>query len=241
MIQIDYIKQSPHYDKRKNTIKKITIHHMAGNLTVEECGEVFQHREASANYGIGSDGRIGLYVPEELRAWSTANPDNDHQAINIELANATGAPEWRVSDKAIAKCIDLCEDICIRYGFKMNYTGYKSGNVTLQKWFVATACPGPYLESKIPYICNEVNKRLKDLPDPADDEYCPVIAKAKEITYGSTGKWVMIWQAIIGVDVDGIYGPVTSEYTKKFQANHNLVVDNIVGPLTWQKGFEVTK
>lgn len=239
MIQIDYVKQSPNYSERKNTIKKITIHHMAGNLSVEECGEVFQTRHASSNYGIGSDGRVGMYVPEKYRAWSTENPDNDHQAINIELANATGAPQWYVSDKAIAKCIDLCEDICRRYGFKMNYTGDKSGNVTLHKWFVATECPGPYLESKIKYICDEVNKRLGSAEP--DDEYYPIIVNAKFITYGSTGKWVKIWQSIIGVDVDGSFGPITSEYTKKFQTTNGLEADNKVGPLTWQKGFEVIK
>ena len=60
---VQYVKISPHRSERYETIKKITIHHMAGKLTVEECGDIFQHREASANYGIGVDGRIG-----ELRA-----------------------------------------------------------------------------------------------------------------------------------------------------------------------------
>lgn len=238
MIQIDYVKQSPNYSERRDSIKKITLHHMAGNLSVESCGEVFQSREASANYGIGSDGRLGLYVPEKYRAWSTSNPDNDHQAINIELANDGYGPDWHVSDKAIAKCIDLCEDICKRYGFKMNYTGDTNGSVTLHKWFIATTCPGPYLESKIRYICDEVNKRLGAVPEP-DEEYYPINIKAQFITQGSTGTWVKIWQSIIGVDVDGSFGPITSEYTKRFQASHGLDADNNVGPLTWQKGFEV--
>lgn len=41
---------------------------MAGNLSVETCGSVFRSREASAHYGIGSDGRIGQYVDERYAA-----------------------------------------------------------------------------------------------------------------------------------------------------------------------------
>ena len=62
-------------------ITVITIHHMAGNLSVETCGNVFQTREASANYGIGSDGRVGMYVEEMDRAWTSSSPSNDYKAV----------------------------------------------------------------------------------------------------------------------------------------------------------------
>ena len=160
-----------HYDSRGGAkVCKITIHHMAGNLSIETCGNVFQTREASANYGIGTDGRIGGYVPEEYRAWSTANYDNDKQAINIELANDGGAEtNWHVSDTAIEKCIQLCVDICKRYGFTLNYTGDASGSLTRHNMFMATTCPGGYLQSKFPYIAEEVNKRLAESQPKAGD------------------------------------------------------------------------
>ena len=155
-----------HYSSRNgNKIDKITIHHMAGNLSAESCGRVFQNREASSNYGIGSDGRVGCYVEEEYRAWCTANPANDRRAINIEVANDGGAPDWHVSDVAIAKLIDLCVDICQRNGIeRLNYTGNTDGNLTRHNMFMATTCPGPYLQSKFPYIVDEVNKRLGPVP-----------------------------------------------------------------------------
>ena len=155
-----------HYSSRNgNKIDKITIHHMAGNLSVESCGRVFQNREASSNYGIGSDGRVGCYVEEEYRAWCTANPANDRRAINIEVANDGGAPDWHVSDVALAKLIDLCVDICQRNGIQqLNYTGNADGNLTRHNMFMATTCPGPYLQSKFPYIADEVNKRLGPVP-----------------------------------------------------------------------------
>ena len=161
---ISYTKISPNRTSpRKKPIRKITIHHMAGNLTVEQCGAVFAptSRKASSNYGIGTDGRIGMYVEEKDRAWTSSSPDNDNQAVTIEVANNTSGPNWTVSDKAMASLIDLCVDICKRNGIqRLNFTGDKTGNLTMHCYFKSTLCPGPYLKSKFPYIASEVNKRL---------------------------------------------------------------------------------
>lgn len=161
---ISYTKISPNRTSpRKKPIRKITIHHMAGNLTVEQCGAVFAptSRKASSNYGIGTDGRIGMYVEEKDRAWTSSSPDNDNQAVTIEVANNTLGQNWTVSDKAMASLIDLCVDICKRNGIqRLNFTGDKTGNLTMHCYFKSTLCPGPYLKSKFPYIASEVNKRL---------------------------------------------------------------------------------
>lgn len=160
---ISYTKISPNSNPRQHKIDKITIHHMAGNLTVEACGEEFSRksRQASANYGVGTDGRIALYVDEANRAWTSSNKENDHRAVTIEVANDSGAPDWHVSSAALQATIDLCVDICRRNGIeKLVYTGEKSGNLTMHRWFAATLCPGPYLASKLPYIAEEVNRRL---------------------------------------------------------------------------------
>lgn len=161
---VAYTKVSPNKTKRNKKISKITIHHMAGNLSVEACGSVFEpvERQASSNYGIGSDGRIGMYVPEDYRAWTSSNRDNDEIAVTIEVANDGGAPDWHVSDKALASLIDLCIDICKRNDIdELVYTGDVTGNLTRHNMFANTQCPGPYLQSKFPYIADEVNKRLK--------------------------------------------------------------------------------
>lgn len=161
---ISYTKISPNRTSpRKKPIRKITIHHMAGNLTVEQCGAVFAptSRKASSNYGIDTDGRIGMYVEEKDRAWTSSSPDNDNQAVTIEVANNTLGPNWTVSDKAMTSLIDLCVDICKRNGIqRLNFTGDKTGNLTMHCYFKSTLCPGPYLKSKFPYIASEVNKRL---------------------------------------------------------------------------------
>ena len=165
---VNYTKISPNTSNPRNKpITKITIHHVAGNLTVEQVGNIFSTRErkASSNYGVDNHGRVGMYVEEKNRAWTSSSSDNDNQAVTIEVANITDAPDWKVSDIALNKTIDLCVDICKRNNIKrLNFTGDKTGNLTMHKWFAATACPGPYLESKFPYIANEVNKRLNSQP-----------------------------------------------------------------------------
>lgn len=161
---VSYTKISPNSNNPRNhKIDTITIHHMAGNLSVESCGAGFADpaRQASSNYGIGSDGRIGMYVAEANRSWCSSSRENDHRAITIEVANDSREPDWHVSDKALESTIALCVDICQRNGIaKLNFTGDKTGNLTMHKYFASTQCPGPYLESKFPYIAQEVNKRL---------------------------------------------------------------------------------
>lgn len=161
---ICYTRLSPNCNKPRNhVLDTITIHHMAGNLSVEACGEIFAQpsRKASSNYGVGSDGRIALYVDEANRSWCSSSPENDHRAVTIEVANCGGEPDWPVSDKAYAALLDLVTDVCRRNGIKqLRYTGDKTGNLTMHKWFAATACPGPYLESRFPAIAAEVNRRL---------------------------------------------------------------------------------
>ena len=161
---VDYVKISPNKTSPRNhKIDRITIHHMAGNLSVETCGNVFapSSRQASANYGIDSDGRVGMYVEEKDRSWCSSNKANDHRAVTIEVADDVIGNGWHSSDKAMNKLVELCADICRRNGItRLNYTGDTNGNLTMHKWFAATDCPGTYLESKFPWIAEQVNKKL---------------------------------------------------------------------------------
>lgn len=150
---------------REQPISKITIHHMAGNLTLQSFGAMVakESRQMSANYAIDSQGNRGLYCPESDRSWCSSSPWNDHRAVTIEVANDGGAPDWHVSDAAIASLIELCVDICKRNGMtKLEYTGNQNGSLTTHRMFTATECPGPYLLSKLPYIAQQVTARLQN-------------------------------------------------------------------------------
>lgn len=202
---VNYKAISPNSNNpRKDKIRKITIHHMAGNLSVETCGVIFaaRSRQASSNYGIGSDGRVGMYVEEANRSWCSSNAANDHQAVTIEVANDKIGGDWHVSDKALTKLIDLCVDICKRNGIdELNYTGDASGNLTMHCMFVATSCPGLYLKGKMAYIADEVNKRLAA---PADTGSTYTVQSGDTLTYIAR-KYGLTYQEI--AEYNGINDP----------------------------------
>lgn len=168
---VSYTRLSPNCTRpRRHKIDTITIHCMAGNLSVESCGAGFadRAREASSNYGIGSDGRIALYVDESNRSWCSGSPANDHRAVTIEVANTVAKHPWPVSDAAYEALIDLVTDICQRNGIKrLLWKGDKAligqvdkQNMTVHRWFQNKACPGDWLYSRHGAIAEEVNRRL---------------------------------------------------------------------------------
>lgn len=207
---VNHVHLSPNYtamSNKKNEV--IVIHHMAGKLTVEQCGNVFapSSRKASSNYGIDGNGRIGLYVEEKNRSWATSSRAIDSRAITIEVANSVAGGNWPVSDKAMASLINLCVDICKRNGIKkLNYTGDKNGNLQMHKWYAATGCPGAYLESKFPYIANEVNKRLNGNTTPSLPESSGTYTVQKGDTLSSIArKYGTTYQKL--AELNGIQDP----------------------------------
>ena len=194
---------------RKRTIDAVIVHCMAGNFSVETCGNIFQraNRNASSNYGIGSDGRIGMYVEEKDRAWCSGGKDKygrvirvngisgadwDQRAVSIEVANDGGADTgWHVSDKAMASLVDLLVDICQRNGIKaLKWKNDKTlvgkigeQNMALHRWFASKSCPGDFLVSKHAWITEQVNARLNGEqaePMPAEEYY--VVKKGDNMT-----------------------------------------------------------
>ena len=168
---ISYTKLSPnHSGKRTKKIDTITIHCMAGQLSVESCGALFakSSRQASSNYGIGPDGRIALYVDEGNRSWCTSSNANDQRAVTIEVASDATHP-YAVRDKAYDALLDLVTDICKRNGIKKlvwstsknNRVGHLNGcNMTVHRDYAAKACPGDYLYNLQDEIAAEVNRQL---------------------------------------------------------------------------------
>lgn len=141
---------------RKNKIIRSTPHH-AATVTADPMAIAKSHRnnpgrESSANYYIGG-GLICGGVPETRRAWTSGTGNkqgtNDHTAITIEVANSTGAPDWKISDADYAALVRLMAEICLYYDITPHFDGTPKGTITIHKMFQETACPGPYLESLI--------------------------------------------------------------------------------------------
>ena len=148
--------------RRGYGICKITPHHMAGKLTAAQCANIFANpsRQASANYGIGFDGEIACYVDEENRAWTSSSSSNDCQAITIEVSNDINYDPWTISEASWNSLVNLCVDICRRYGFRLDYNGTPSGSLTRHDMFANTNCPGPTLGARFNELADTVNSIL---------------------------------------------------------------------------------
>ena len=136
-------------------IEAITIHHMAGRLTAEQCGKIFQQigRYGSSHYGIGYDGRIGQYIDETDTAWTNSNWDSNCKSVTIETSDNDNS--WYVNDTTLNSLIKLVADIAKRNNLGTLVPGK---NLTWHSMFTSTTCPGDYLRSKMQYIADEANK-----------------------------------------------------------------------------------
>ena len=167
---VNFTKISPNKTSPRNhKIDTITIHCVVGQCSVEALGNVFASpsKQASSNYGIGYDGRIGMYVEEKDRSWCSSSSSNDNRAITIEVASDTYHP-YAVKDAAYKSLINLLVDICKRNDIKeLKWKADKSligqvdkQNMTVHRWFANKSCPGDYLYNRHSQIAAEVNDRL---------------------------------------------------------------------------------
>ena len=168
---VSFRKISPNKSSPRNhKIDTITIHCVEGQCSIETIGDIFapRGRKASSNYGVGPDGRVGMYVEEKDRSWRSSSSLNDNRAITIEVASDTKNP-YAVTDAALAGVIKLCADICKRNGIrklvwstdKNKRVKHLNGcNMTVHRDYANKSCPGEYLYGKHAYIAAEVNKLL---------------------------------------------------------------------------------
>ena len=191
-------KLSPNCTKPRNhSIDRLTPHHTAGVLSVESALDWFakESTQASCNYVIGNDGRIGLCVNECDRPWTSSSRANDNRAITFEVVNAATGGVWPVSYKAFDSLVNLCVDICKRYGKKKllwipdkdRALAYEPKAdemlLTMHKWFANTNCPGEYLGSRFPELAERVTAELNKSDTVKEPWYIKdgTWAKAKEL------------------------------------------------------------
>lgn len=182
------------YWGRAFNVTKITPHHMGGDLSVESCGWIFEdpNRQASSNYGIGSDGRIACYVDEDDAAWTSADWDNDNRAITFEIAD-WDYDDWSPTQAAWDSTVALCVDICQRYGIpELVYTGGPDGNLTEHLMFAPTACPGPWWHANMQRLADEVNAILKGDDVSARDVWSYGIQSFKGVVMSAADRLVDI-------------------------------------------------
>ena len=171
---VSYTKLSPnHSGQRTHAIDRITPHCVVGQCSVETLGNIFAptSRQASCQYGIGVDGRVGMYVEEKNRSWCSSSNENDQRAVTIECASDTTHP-YAFKDVVYNKLVELCVDICKRNGKKkllwlgdktktLNYNPAADEMVlTVHRWFANKSCPGDWMYSRMGDLASKVTAKL---------------------------------------------------------------------------------
>ena len=175
---VSYTRLSPnHSGQRTHSIDRITPHCVVGQCTVEALGDIFlpASRKASSNYGIGSDGRVGMCVEEKNRSWCSSDEANDQRAVTIECASGDTEP-YAFNDVVYNRLMELCIDICKRNGkTKLLWLGDKKKTVnytpksdemvlTVHRWFANKSCPGDWMYERLECLAKEVTDALTETP-----------------------------------------------------------------------------
>lgn len=249
---VDCTVYSPnHSGKRTHKVDRITPHCVVGQLKAEAIGGCFpKGREASCNYGIGTEGRVCLIVDEVNRSWCSSSAANDQRAITIECASDKSDP-YTMNDKVYSKLVDLCEDICRRYGRKklvwitdkekaLAYTPADDEmQLTVHRWFANKSCPGNWLFARLGDVAAEVTARLgggkKNQPEqPKNDSdtlyRVQVGAYSKKANADNQLKEIKAkgFEAFI-TQADGLYKVQVGAYKQKSNADSMLAKVKVAG------------
>lgn len=239
---VTYTRLSPnHSGARRYAITRITPHCVVGQLSVETLGSIFapRSRNASCQYGIGADGRVGMYVEEKNRAWTSSSSDNDNRAVTIECASDLKHP-YAFNDTVYNRLIDLCVDICKRNGKKkllwlgskekaLSYTPKSDEMIlTAHRWFGSTVCPGDWFYAREGDLAAKVTARLSG----SSQSVSNTVAKKTSATTAKTAQ-----KSTGKLTVDGYWGQLT---TRRLQTVLGTTVDGFIsGQLITNKRYHV--
>lgn len=236
-----YTKLSPnHSGQRTHSIDRITPHCVVGQCSVETLGGIFapSSRQASCQYGIGVDGRVGMYCEEKNRSWCSSSNANDQRAITIECASDTTHP-YAMNDKVYATLINLCVDICKRNGkTKLLWFGDKNKTlayepkademvITVHRWFANKSCPGDWLYNRLGHLAAQVTKRLSGATEeaPTSDVLYRVQTGAYSVKANAEAQMMKLKAAGFDtymVQVDGLYKVQVGAYKNKANAEAQM-------------------
>ena len=213
------VKSPNNSGQRTMKIDRITPHCVVGQMGAASLGNWFAKKttQASSNYGIGYDGKIGLYVDESCRSWCSSSAANDQRAVTIECASETYAP-YAMKDAVYASLVKLCVDICKRNGkTKLLWLGDKAKTLaytpksdemllTVHRWFANKSCPGDWLYSRLGDLAAKVTKELKPKEiEPITPPIPPVLTAGTEIQLSNEPLYISATAAVRSRTVTGTY------------------------------------
>lgn len=217
-LMVEYTEISPNQSgKRTHAIDRITPHCVVGQCDVETLGRMFSYSStrASSNYGIGKDGRVAMFVPEDSRSWCSSSNSNDQRAVTIECASDNQDP-YAFNNAVYSKLITLCADICHRNGKnKLLWIedrdaalAYQPAEdemlLTVHRWFANKSCPGDWMYSRMGELASKVTEALSGssttlppVPPSQTTEDGFSVSRLATIQRGSVGSQVRAMQYLL--------------------------------------------
>lgn len=131
-------------DPRQGGIDTLQIHHTttlsyAGARALMSPGG----RVVSANGVMTPDGKLGLVVPLNRRAYTSATR-YDHRSLTVECCNTSLAPDWGISAATHERLARLAYEMHVEYGMPLD-RAHVIGHGEVPGTY-ATACPGPSMD-----------------------------------------------------------------------------------------------
>jgi len=228
-------------------INGVVIHHVAGTNGLRYVANA-NSRNSHPTYHISNSGAVTGIVNPSRRPFSTGGVP-DPNAVTFEIDNSSTGGDWPISTAALDSLIDVIvfhgsQSPRAGKGFAKNIKGQAQLEffIAWHSQYSATACPGPFIMSQLDYIVSECNKRATGVAPvvPSVAPTVPAPAPTKPplsgwLRRGSTGPIVRYIQGVLGIKVDGQFGPITDRAVRDFQRRHRLKIDGIVGPITYGK------
>jgi peptidoglycan hydrolase-like protein with peptidoglycan-binding domain len=221
-------------------INGVVIHHVAGTNGLSYVANA-NTRNSHPTYHIARSGAVTGIVNPERRPHSTGGAP-DPNAVSFEIDNSSTGGDWPISSESLESLIDVIvfhasQSPRAGRGFAKNQPSVAQSEffIAWHSQYKSTACPGPFIMSQLDYIVNECNNRASGVaptaPVPANSSGKPALSGSLKI--GSTGEVVRYIQSVLGITVDGQFGPITDRAVRAFQSANELKVDGIVGPITY--------
>ncbi|HEM9634163.1 TPA: N-acetylmuramoyl-L-alanine amidase [Streptococcus agalactiae] len=137
----------------------IVIHHnattdknVAMNTWLESNG-----KWTSAHYEI-ADNEIWGCVGEQYCAFHSGDADMNRRSIGLEHVNATGSPNWTISEETYQSSAELIAELCQRHNIPCD-----SAHIIPHRQVSSTACPGGIDMTKLIAMANKIiNNDSKD-------------------------------------------------------------------------------
>ena len=247
---------SPNYSSRGGQgVRLIVLHSSEGAQSYTSLGSFFANPSSQVSSHVGIDdtpATVGEYVSRGQKAWTAANANP--VAIQAELCTPSGASAswtidtWHAHQTMLDTTAAWVAEEAAYFGIPivaLTASQAQGGAAGVCQHRDLGSWGGNHSDLGAGFPMAEIIAAASGAPAPAPGPTPPPSSG------GAAPPWpgvyledytedpsVTTWQAQMAargwsIDVDGCYGPASSEVCWQFQAEKGLGVDGIVGPQTW--------